>query len=164
MPDALSSFAVIKKVDVRWGDMDAFNHVNNVVYIQYFETVRVAHLLHLKNHVPADSSFDAAAFMEGPTSSSAGVGPILASTSCKYLCPVQYPDELLVGSKVERIDGDRFFMKYAVWSTTLERLCAVGDGLVVTYDYETQSKCPVPPALASAIDLQQQIGPEILIR
>ena len=30
------------KQEVYWGEMDAFNHINNVIYFRYFETGRVA--------------------------------------------------------------------------------------------------------------------------
>ena len=30
------------EVPVRWGDMDAFNHVNNAVYMRYLEESRLA--------------------------------------------------------------------------------------------------------------------------
>ena len=29
------------EMDVRWGDMDAFNHVNNASYLRYIEEARV---------------------------------------------------------------------------------------------------------------------------
>ena len=29
------------EVTVQWGDMDAFSHVNNVIYIRWFETARI---------------------------------------------------------------------------------------------------------------------------
>ena len=29
------------KIPVQWGEMDTFNHVNNVVYIRWCETARI---------------------------------------------------------------------------------------------------------------------------
>ena len=29
---------VLRRVSVRWGEMDAFQHVNNTVYFKYFES------------------------------------------------------------------------------------------------------------------------------
>ncbi len=29
------------KLPVIWGDMDAFGHINNVIYLRYFEQARV---------------------------------------------------------------------------------------------------------------------------
>ncbi len=40
----LSAYPVVVDVVVRWGDMDALGHVNNIVFLQYFETARIAYL------------------------------------------------------------------------------------------------------------------------
>ena len=29
------------EIPIQWGDMDAFSHVNNVIYIRWFETARI---------------------------------------------------------------------------------------------------------------------------
>ena len=41
MQELLKSFPVVAKVPVRWGDMDSFQHVNNVSYFRYFESARI---------------------------------------------------------------------------------------------------------------------------
>jgi acyl-CoA thioester hydrolase len=35
-------YHIVLTQDVIWGDMDAFQHVNNTVYLRYFETARIA--------------------------------------------------------------------------------------------------------------------------
>ena len=32
-------YAVTIALKVQWGDMDAFNHVNNIMYFRYFEYI-----------------------------------------------------------------------------------------------------------------------------
>ena len=32
----------VTKISVQWGEMDAFNHVNNVMYIRWCETARIS--------------------------------------------------------------------------------------------------------------------------
>ncbi|KAJ1442969.1 hypothetical protein B484DRAFT_389724 [Ochromonadaceae sp. CCMP2298] len=34
-------FPVISKVSVKWGDMDAYQHVNNCMYLKYQEVSRL---------------------------------------------------------------------------------------------------------------------------
>lgn len=41
-PDAFAGFPVRVGIPVAWGEMDAFGHVNNVVYFRYFESARIA--------------------------------------------------------------------------------------------------------------------------
>lgn len=41
MDTLLKDFPVITEIKVAWGEMDALQHVNNVVYFRYFETARL---------------------------------------------------------------------------------------------------------------------------
>ena len=43
MSPVLEGYQVTIDVNVAWGEMDAFEHVNNVVYFRYFESVRMAY-------------------------------------------------------------------------------------------------------------------------
>lgn len=128
----LSDFPVQIKIPVAWGDMDAFQHVNNVMFFRYFESARIAY-------------FRAIEFSE-PT----GVAPILAETSCKFLRPIIFPDDLIVGAKVNSIGNTSFVMEYQIHTEKLG-LVAIGEGIVVAFDYEKQTKAPVPDAVREAI-------------
>src|SRR4029077_12717598 len=43
----LSGFPVVVRQNVIWGEMDAYNHVNNVVYFRYFENARLEYMARL---------------------------------------------------------------------------------------------------------------------
>ncbi len=129
----LDQYPVVIQLDVRWGDMDAFGHVNNIVYLQYFEAARIAY-------------FDKLGFR-----SVQAVGPILASTECRYKLPLTYPDTLSVGARVTDLKADRFTQRYAVYSHTHQRVAADGHGIIVTYDYRQNKKAQVPDAVRHGI-------------
>ncbi|HEU4538234.1 MAG TPA: thioesterase family protein [Polyangiaceae bacterium] len=133
MPASLEGCVVVADELVRWGDQDAFGHVNNTVYFRYFETVRIAY-------------FERIGF-----AAAAGVGPILASTSCRFRRPLRYPDRLRAGAFVSALGDDRLAMQYVVWSEALGDVAATGEGLVVAYDYGAARKCPLPAAVRAAI-------------
>jgi acyl-CoA thioester hydrolase len=38
MSDPLEAFPVVISIPVAWGEMDAFQHVNNSVYFRYFDS------------------------------------------------------------------------------------------------------------------------------
>ena len=40
----LQQYPIIYSQVVAWGDMDAFGHVNNVIYYRYIEIARLAYL------------------------------------------------------------------------------------------------------------------------
>ncbi len=104
MQDALAGYPVVVEVPVAWGEMDAFGHVNNIVYFRYFETARIAYFERLD--VPEFLARDP-------------VGPILAETSCRFRAALSYPDTVWVGARVESVGEDRFVMRYAVLSRRL---------------------------------------------
>src|SRR5438105_12390891 len=58
---------------IRWGDMDAFRHVNNTVYFRYMEQARLEWLYAQLPHA------------DGPT------GPVIVNASCTFLVPRVYP-------------------------------------------------------------------------
>jgi acyl-CoA thioester hydrolase len=131
------SFPVCVLVPAAWGDMDAFAHVNNTVYLRWFESARIAY-------------FERMAILEPGAPSK--VGPILASVSCRFKAPLTYPDTVEVGVRVSDVGEDRFTMVYRVWSRALERVAALGEGSNVSYDYEAGRKAPLPAAWREAIE------------
>lgn len=132
---ALVDCQVVIERPVTWGSMDAFQHVNNTYYFSYFEDVRIVY-------------FERAGivrFMEEHQ-----IGPILASTQCRFKFPLRYPDTLWIGTSVFDIGTDRFSMRYVVVSQTHQRVAAEGEGLVVCYDYKNHGKTPLPSAWKQA--------------
>lgn len=128
MSIGLESFQVQVEVPVQWGDMDAAGHVNNVTYLRWCESARIAYF----EKVDIDLSF------------SDGVGPILGWQDCKYIFPMTYPDQALVGIKVEEIREDRFLMLAHIYSQKYERLAIISKQAIVPYDYGKLAKAPIP--------------------
>ncbi len=67
MDALLINFPVVIELPLAWGEMDAFQHVNNVAYFRYFESARIAYF----------SKLDLLMLMN-----QTGIGPILKSTGC----------------------------------------------------------------------------------
>lgn len=132
----LADFPVVIEQGVAWGDMDSYAHVNNVVYFRYFENARIPWL-------------DRIGWMKSREET--GLGPILASTSARYRRPVSYPDRLLVGVRAADVQADRVTIEYRLVSTTLNAVAADGQAVVVSYDYRTARKCPIPEMVRAAI-------------
>ena len=134
--ELLESFPVVIDVPVAWGEMDAMGHVNNIVYFRYFESARLAY-------------FERVGFLDEMKRSR--VGPILASTHCRFKSPLTYPDRVHVGASVPDIEEDRFTMRYRIVSERLGRVAAEGDGLVVAYDYDKLEKASLPRTVRDEI-------------
>jgi acyl-CoA thioester hydrolase len=144
MEDVLSACTVTMNIPVAWGEMDAMGHVNNIIYFRYFETVRIEYFnrLDMLNYTKET-----------------GIGPILASTECRYKLPLQYPDTVIAGTKILSMEADRFVMGYEVFSTKTKRLAADGEGVIVTYDYRNNVKVNIPdPLRARIMELEKMHG------
>lgn len=139
----LEGYPVVIEIPIAWGEMDSFQHVNNTAYFRYFESARIRYSEKLGLHKQKDET---------------GIGPILASTSCKYRLPLTYPDTVSVGTKIIDIAGDRFTMKYVVVSHKHQKIAAEGDGVVVMYDYREGKKTAIPEEIRKRILAMEKMG------
>lgn len=136
MNELLAPYTVVLDQRIVWGEMDAFQHVNNTVYFRYFENARIHY-------------FDKLEMMEEMEKS--GIGPILSSTKCRFKIPLTFPDTVSIGVRVSKIEDYRFTTEYLVVSHRLEKVAAEGNGVIVTYDYRNNSKVEIPEKLKQKI-------------
>ncbi len=127
---------VVIEIPVAWGEMDSFQHVNNIVYLRYFESARIAYFEQLK-------------LMEFMNQT--GIGPILASVQCKFRIPLTYPDTVSVGTRISKVEQDRFTMEYYVVSQQHQKIAAEGEGIVVSFNYRENKKTPLPEKVKQRI-------------
>ena len=129
------SWPVEVEVQVAWGDMDAFQHVNNSVYLRWFETARIACFQRLEMPTNAGRS---------------GPGPILARATVDFRQPVTFPDCITVRAKISKVGNTSFTMLYQAESTRLG-VVADGEGVVVMFDYAKRQKSPIDDGLRARI-------------
>jgi len=136
MENVLLTCPVVVENPVVWGEMDAFGHVNNMIYFRYFENARIAYF----------EKIDLINFMN-----ETGIGPILASTQCKFRLPLTYPDRVSTGAKIVKLEDDSLTMAYYVVSHKHQKIAAQGDGIIVSYDYRGNKKVPLPAEIRKRI-------------
>ncbi len=125
----MENFEIKHQVDVQWGDLDAANHVNNIIYLRWIESARVKYFLHLNN---------------GKLKNEDNVGPVVAWQDCKYIRPVNYPDTITIGiKKIENLD-DRIVLEAKIYSDAQKRVVAVSQQHMVSFDFKTKTKAPLP--------------------
>ena len=143
MNDLLKEYPVIIDIPVAWGDMDAYQHVNNTIYFRYMETGRIAY-------------FD---LIEMPAiRKQYNVGTILHSTNCRFRIPLTFPDTVSVGTRAVDIQDDRFTFESTIVSLQHQKVAAYGAGIVVCYDYGAQRKTSMPQALREQIQRVENIN------
>lgn len=140
----LSVYPVVLKQTVAWGDMDAFGHVNNVQYYRYIESARIAYLMAL-------NIFDQ------------DILTVVASSQCKYLSPVFYPDVLHIGARIEELRNSAFRMHYVLWSETQNQVVATGEAVLVCVDKLTSKKLNIPDMIRQKIiQLEQSVDHSLI--
>lgn len=136
----LSHYPVIYEQKVAWGDMDAFGHVNNVQYYRYIESARIEY-------------FDALNVFAEETLT------VVASSQCKYLKPVFYPDQLKIYTRTDEMRNSAIRMHYVLYSAQQQQIVADGEAVVVFVDKINMKKMAIPESLRRKImALESQVG------
>ena len=133
----LSEYPIFIEQQVQWGEMDAFQHVNNTVYFKYFENIRIKFM-------------EEAGMLE--VMKQKNIGPILAKIEANFKLPVTYPDTLKIYLRVKSIGNSSFVVEHLVWSNKLNKIACIGDGVVVMIDYNTQSTIKIDDELKGLLE------------
>lgn len=111
----IEDFIYFTPYKVQWGDMDALGHVNNVVYIRYFETARVN-------------------FMEQSDLFSELLGDditiVLARIECNFVQELKYPGEIKLMARIKSIGNSSMVVEHMVVGID-GKIYAFGDGTIV---------------------------------
>lgn len=115
-------------IPIRWGDMDAMNHVNNVSYFRYLETLRIEWMRSV-----------------GCNPQPLGEGPVIVNAFCNFYRQLEYPGDVLATLYV----SDPARSTFETWGT-LERsdepgvICAAGGATTIWVDFPKQKASPLP--------------------
>jgi acyl-CoA thioester hydrolase len=128
----------VMRQDIRWGDMDAFGHVNNTVYFRYMESARIAFLA------------QAAGENDPP-----GEGPVIVTAYCTFKKQLTYPGQIEVHtfaglpgrSSVEITHEIRLVDENGEASV----VHAEGGAKVVWVNYTAEKSVPLPERLRSLL-------------
>lgn len=126
---AITDYSTTFEFDVHWGDMDAANHVNNLVYLKWTESARILYF----EKIGVDISFRSAA-----------AGPILGWQDCKYIFPMTFPDTAIIAVKTAEILSDKFIMECAIFSKRHNRIAAISSQAIIPYNYQDFKKVDIP--------------------
>lgn len=138
------SYPLQLEIPVAWGEMDAFQHVNNTVYFKWCESARIAY-------------FAKIGFLE--LHKTEDIGPILASIQCRFRAPLFYPDTVQVEVRMARLGAQDFELHYRIESQQQHLLAAEAQDRCVVYNYAQGCKTEMPQSLRQAIlSLQPELA------
>ncbi|MEM8927548.1 MAG: thioesterase family protein [Bacteroidota bacterium] len=125
----LESYKIKERYPVHWGDMDAAKHVNNLMYLRWAESARIAFV----QKMGINTSFNPL-----------DIGPILGWQECKYIFPITFPDTVVVGIRCLELLEDRFKLECGIFSERHRRLAAISRQDIIPYDYGSLKKVALP--------------------
>ncbi len=125
----MGEYHFFHSIEIRYGDIDAQRHVNNARYFTYMEQARTKYIKALGLWVESD--FDA-------------IGIILAEQSCRYLNPIQLESDIKVGVRTRRLGEKSIETQYSIQDAQTGDELAVGQAILVAYDYQLGKSIPIP--------------------
>ncbi len=128
MTEKLSDYKFKTPIPIRFSDIDAVGHVNNAIYLTYFEIAR----------------FDYWREIIGWNLQENGV--IVGRSEVNYLKPITLEDEIFCYLRVSRIGNSSFDVMHMLVKTTPggEEICTTGKTVCISYDYSVNKSVPIP--------------------
>ena len=143
------SWAYTHTERIRFGDLDAMRHLNNVVFLRYFESARIAYLNHtLEEHDPVRPVSLPHPRKLGQDSD-VTFGFIFASCHIDYRSPGHFDEEVAIRVRPAEIGTKSLKLEFDM--RVGDRLLAEGYGVLVGYDYAAQRSAPLPEALKDSL-------------
>ncbi|KAJ3022461.1 hypothetical protein HKX48_006139 [Thoreauomyces humboldtii] len=141
----VEKYPSLVSVPVHWGEQDTFGHLNNVAYLRYFETGRIAYFEQILRPNLTRQAYNSFILARG-------IGPIVKSINVTYKAPVRYPDILTVATRIDpsSVKKGGFVQSAIIVSHSQERVVATADCVVVTFDYSEQAKADIPEEVIKA--------------
>jgi acyl-CoA thioester hydrolase len=123
---------------VRFGDLDAMRHLNNVVFLRYFETARIAFIRSLlPQHDPASPETER-------------FGLIFAECHINYRSPVYFDEEVAVECSVGEVRRSAFRVDFTM--RVGDRVAAEGYGWLVGFEYGADKAAPLPEGFKKVLE------------
>ena len=120
---------------LRWGDMDAMAHLNNVMYFRLMEEARIQWFISV-----------------GMATLPEGEAPILAHASCDFLRAMTYPGTARVKHTIVRVGRSSVEHQVSIEKAGEPGIVyATGRTVLVWYDYTAGRALPLPEDVRAAI-------------
>ena len=127
----INDFNFHYKIETRWKDLDAFQHINNAVYATYIESARVD--LFKRWGIPGTNT---------------GKSIIMASLKISYLKQLKHPSLLVIGQRVSRLGKTSFDIESIIFDEEQNPVCHA-IVVAVCFDFDSQKSVDVYESIIS---------------
>jgi acyl-CoA thioester hydrolase len=128
MAEKLTDYKFKTPIPIRFSDIDAVGHVNNAIYLTYFEVARFNYWREIIGWNLQEN------------------GVIVGRSEVNYLKPITLDDEIFCYLRVSRIGNSSFDVMHLLVKTTPdgEEICTTGKTVCISYDYSVNKSVPIP--------------------
>ncbi|ASU34102.1 acyl-CoA thioesterase [Mucilaginibacter xinganensis] len=128
MSEKISDYKFKTPISIRFSDIDAVGHVNNAIYLTYFEVARLNY------------------WKEVITWNIREQGVIVGRSEVNYLKPITLDDNIFCYVRTTRIGNSSFDMMYLLVRVTPngEEICTTGKTVCISYDYSANKSIAIP--------------------
>jgi len=137
-----ADFGTFLPIQIRWADMDAYGHVNNMVFYSYIDTAVTAFLVraagHDKDRAPA-------------------IGLVVES-GCRYFKPLAFPAAVDCGVRVAKLGRSSVRYEVGMFETGDDAPAALGFFVHVFVDRASMRPTDLPPNIRAALESLPQPG------
>lgn len=140
VPRPRGEYAAFKTLTTRWADNDAYGHLNNVVYYEFFDTA-VNQLLIEAGLLDIENS---------------PVIGLVVETQCNYFASLAYPQKVEAGVRVAHLGASSVRYEIGLFASGEESPAAQGHFVHVYVDRASQKPAPIPEATRAFMESLQR--------
>ena len=135
----MEGYQVVFEHEVRFRDLDAMRHVNNVAFVALMEDARMEYWKALTR-----------------VQDLKGINFILAEVSCRYLSPAYLGETIRIGIRASKMSTRSFQFEYRMEDKASGRLITEGSSVQVMYDYKQKKTMPLEQRMRDTVAALEQ--------
>ena len=126
----LNDFHYKTTLPIRFADIDSFGHVNNAIYLTYFEIARSSYWTEVVQ-------------WDWET-----MGIIIGRAEVNFIKPINLNDQVLAYVRTSRIGNSSFDLEYVLVKVNngVEEVCTTGSTVCIAFDYSLNQSSAIPEA------------------
>lgn len=128
MAEKITDYRYKTPIAIRFSDIDAVGHVNNAIYLTYFEEARLRYWHEIIEWDMLEN------------------GVIVGRSEVNYLKPIMLNDQIVCYVRTTRIGNSSFDVMHILARITEngEEICTTGKTVCISYDYHANKSVPIP--------------------
>lgn len=115
-------------IQIRFNDIDALGHINNNVYLSYFDLGKTTYFENLR------ASY--VSWTDGIV--------VIARIEMDFIAPIFYKENIVVESKIVKIGNKSAVFSQQIRNTLTDEVKCVCTSVIVAYNPKTMTAMPVP--------------------